>query len=178
MLLKTIWLIVFFFGAQHAKAQQIIFSENFEYKKSEPAWQRVSGNWHIADVQELRIAPAENGYRYVLCSGGPGFVRLFVDIPDTVKARRVKLSFAYYTYANGPGITVEIEFHKKAWKDGLKGKPQKIALPVKGRWMEFQKTFTIPAEANQFWVTFSESKPTGMTSKNICIDNVIVSSVR
>ena len=111
---KIVWMVAVILSAHHViKAQQIIFSENFENKALSPAWQIVSGNWHIADVEEKRIAPAENGYRYVLCSGGVGFLRLQVDIPDTIKAGNVKLSFSYYTYLKGPGATIEIEFHKK-----------------------------------------------------------------
>jgi hypothetical protein len=94
---------------QHlVNAEQIIFSENFENKPLGPSWQPISGNWHIADVQEMRIAPAENEYQYVLCASGEGFIRLLLSIPDTIKANQIKLSFSYYTYSKGPGATIEI----------------------------------------------------------------------
>src|SRR6476661_4762863 len=117
----VICLCVVLFCSPQAANTQILFSENFENKTLSSSWQPVSGHWHIADVQEMRIAPAENGYQYVLCSGGEGFIRLLVDIPDTIKASQIKLSFSYYTYSKGPGANVEVEFHKKDLKDGLKG---------------------------------------------------------
>src|SRR4051812_32583408 len=136
------------FSASQPANTQILFSENFESDTLSVAWHRVSGNWRIGDVQEMRIAPAENGYQYVLCSNEEGFIRLLVDIPGTIKATQVKLSFSYYTYSKGPDAAIEVEFHKKDLKDGLKGKMSKFNLPVKGRWIEFQKTIKIPAEAN------------------------------
>jgi hypothetical protein len=174
-----VFLIIVLLAAQHpVNAQQEIFSENFENKILSPAWQIVSGNWHIADVEEKRIAPAENGYRYVLCSGGAGFLRLQVDIPGTIGAGKVKLSFSYYTYLKGPGATMEIEFHRKDLKDGLKGKMFKTNLPVKGRWIVFQKLLTIPAGANSIWVSFYETASANKTSKAVCFDNIVLSSVR
>ncbi len=174
---KIVCLAAFIFHTLYPiKAQQILFSENFENKILSPAWQKVSGNWHIADVQELRIAPAENGYQYVLCSGGAGYLRLLVDIPDTTGVKQVKLSFSYYTYSGGPGATIEFEFHKKDLKDGLKGKMLKTNLPVKGRWIAFQKLVKIPTGADLIWINFYETNSTNKTSKTICFDNIDLSS--
>ena len=175
---KIVCLVAVFLQAQHqVKAQQLLFSEDFESKILSPAWQPVSGNWHIADVQEKRIAPAENGNQYVLSSGGAGFLRLLVDIPDTTEVKQVKESFSYYTYAKGPGAIAEIEFHEKDLKDGLKGKMLKIDLPVKGRWVVFQKLIKRPAGANRIWITFYENWPVNKTSKTVCFDNIILTSV-
>ncbi len=155
---------------------QILFSENFENDTLSLSWQPVSGNWHMGDVQEMRIAPAENGYTYVLCSNSEGFIRLVVDIPDSIKAGQIKLSFSYYTYSKGPGAMIEVEFHKKDLKDGLKGKMLKFNLPVKGRWINFQKDIKIPAEANWMWIGFSESNPVNKVPKTICFDNIVLSA--
>ena len=174
---KIVWMVAVILSAHHViKAQQIIFSENFENQILSPAWQIISGTWHIADVQDKKIAPAENGYRYVLCSGGAGFLRLQVDIPGTVKAGKVKLSFSYYTYLKGPGATIEIEFHRKDLKDGLKGKMFKTNLPVKGRWIVFQKLLNVPARADRIWATFYETGSANKTSQGVCFDNIVLSS--
>jgi hypothetical protein len=165
------------FSASQPANTQILFSENFENKILSTAWQPVSGNWHISDVQEMRIAPAENGYTYVLCANDESFIRLLVDIADTIKAGQVKLSFSYYTYSKGPGAMIEVEFHKKDLKDGLKGKMSTFHLPVKGRWIEFQKIIKIPAEANWIWIGFSETNPANKVSKTICFDNIVLSAV-
>src|SRR4029077_530336 len=77
------------FSASQPANTQILFSENFENDTLSLAWHPVSGNWHIGDVQKMRIAPAENGYRSVLCANGEAFIRLLVDIPDTIKASQV-----------------------------------------------------------------------------------------
>ena len=168
---------IFFFASQPASTQ-ILFSENFENDTLSLAWQPVSGTWHIGDVQEMRIAPAENGYTFVLCSNSEGFIRLLVDIPDTVKAGQIKLSFSYYTYSKGPGATIEVEFHKKDLKDGLKGKMSTFNLPVKGRWIEFQKIIKIPADANLIWIGFSETNSANKTSRTICFDNIVLSAIQ
>ena len=165
------------FCVQSLDAQQIIFSENFESKELGPAWQIVSGNWHIADVQQLRIAPAEDGHQYVLCSDSAGFIRLFVDIPDLASVTQIKLSFSYYTYLKGPGASIEVEFHKKHLKDGIKGKLWKANLQVKGRWIRFQKILKIPAGANTIQLVF-ELAGTGSSRKNVCFDSVTVSSLK
>ena len=122
----------------------------------------------------MRIAPAEHGFRYVLCADSTGYIRLFVDIPDSVKANQIKISFTYYTYLKGPGGTVEAEFHKKGWKDGSRGKIWKAGLPVKGRWMPFQKTLKIPAEANSVWIVFYRSP--GKPAYKLCFDTINVSA--
>jgi hypothetical protein len=174
---KTICLFLFFFMQSSVKAQKILFSDNFENKLLSAPWQTVTGNWHIAAAQELNIAPAEKENHYILSSGGPGIIRILVDIPDTIKARQVKLSFSYYTKT--PGAKVETEFHKKDLKDGLKGKLWKTAFPGKATWVNFQKTLTIPVAANLLWVTFFETaSQKNNSSETLSIDNVIVSSVR
>ncbi len=128
-------------------------------------------------MQELKIVSAVKENHYVLSSGGPGIIRIFVDIPDTVRTRQVKITFSYYTKM--PGATVEVEFHKKNLKDGLKGKLWKTAFMGKATWMNFQKTLTTPAAANLLWITFFETaSKKNNSSETICIDNVIVSAVR
>lgn len=158
------------------KAQPILFSETFEDRQLDSSWQLVSGKWHIADVQDKRIAPAEDGRQYVLSSGGGGYIYLFVDIPDSVKARQVKLSFSYYTYPGGPAPIVELDFYKKGYKDGHKGRKWKSSLSVKGRWVMFSKTFLIPKEGNRVWLTFYESPASSKTSKNVCFDNITLTA--
>src|SRR5689334_10539114 len=115
----------------HVARSQLLFSANFESGKFDSSFQLVSGNWHIADVQQLRIAPAENGRQYVLRSDSAGLIRLFVDIPLSKKTQKLKLNFFYYTYAGARGPGIETEFYKKEMKDGLRGKPTRANLPVK-----------------------------------------------
>jgi hypothetical protein len=177
------WLIICAFCAQHLSAQEFLISQNFEDRLIGPAWQVVSGNWHIADVQEMRIAPAENGFQYVLCSGGPGFIgrnliRLNVDLPDSAKATKIKLSFSYYILANAPGTTVEAEFYKKEQKDGLKGKLWQADLRVKRRWIEFQKILEIPAGANIVRIVFYGLESSGKATRIVCFDNIIISALK
>ena len=62
MLIKIILPVIILLLARISVAQKIIFSDNFEIINLDSAWQIVNGNWRIADVQELRIAPAEGGY--------------------------------------------------------------------------------------------------------------------
>jgi hypothetical protein len=181
MFRSFIYPVLFLFGlfsffGQPLYAQKIIFSENFESKTLDSSWKKLTGNWRIGDVQEMRIAPAEDGYRYVLCSDSPGYIRLFVDIPDSVKATQVKIKFSYYTYSEGPGGTVEAEFHKRGWKDGARGKLWKVRLPVKGKWTEFQKTLKIPPEANSIWIEFYRSAAS--SSKMLCFDAITISALK
>lgn len=152
---------------------QILVSENFETASLSSSWQIISGNWHIADVQQLRIAPAENGRQYVLRSDSAGLIRLFVDIPGSVKASRLQLRFSYYTYSNAHGLRIETEFYKKEMKDGLRGKPWRTNLAVKGMWTEFTKVLPLPANANSFRIVFSNprSSPKG---KSPCLDVITV----
>ena len=175
---KIFGLFVFsLFIFRSIKSQQIFFSENFERNTLDSTWHRISGNWHIADVQDKKIAPAENGNQYVLSSGGSGLLYLFVDIPATIKASQVKLSFSYYTYSKGPAPSIQFDFYKKNFKDGNKGKLWKAVLPVKGRWMTFSKILKIPAEANMVWLTFYEAPSTGKVPGSVCFDNVTLSSI-
>jgi len=171
-------LSIFVMGTGHAFAQQVIFSDNFEMPALNAAWQPSSGDWHMADVQEMRIAPAEKG-PHVLCSSRPGDMLLLVDIPDSLKATQINLSFSYYTHASGPSATIEAEFHKKGWKDGLRGKTWRTNLPVKkGQWSFFQKRLMIPKEGNVIYVTFSSGPPVGKVSKPVCFDTVVVTAFR
>jgi hypothetical protein len=118
----------------------------------------------------MRIAPAENGYQYVLCSEGPGLIRLIIDIPDTVKATKLQLQFSYYTYLKGPGASVEIEYHKREQKDGMKGKLFTASLPVRGKWVVFKKVLSIPSGANAVYLTLKTKKSTGNGPKKLCFD--------
>jgi hypothetical protein len=70
MFLKNNLIFIFSLSACCSSAQKIIFSDNFESNKIDSAWQIVTGNWRIGYVDEMRIAPSEGGYQYVLCSGG------------------------------------------------------------------------------------------------------------
>lgn len=129
---------------QVAKGQEL-FTDNFNGDSLSPQWQIINGRWHIADVQTLKIAPVENGGKNVVCSNGDGYLFLIVDIPDSVKATKIKLRFGYYNYANGPTADAEVEFHKRNLKDGIKGKLWKKTLPkAAGRWQYFEKIFLIP----------------------------------
>jgi len=53
----------------------------------------------------------------------------------------------------------------------------KFNLPVKGRWIEFQKTIKIPAEANLIWIGFSETNSANKASQKICFDNIVLSAM-
>jgi hypothetical protein len=177
------WLVICTFCFQHLSAQDTLTSQNFEDRLIGPAWQIISGNWHIGDVEEMRIAPAENGWQFVLCSGGPGFVdsnfvRLHVDLPDSSRATKIKLSFSYYILANVPGTFVTGEFCKMEEKDGLKRKTWKADLRVKGRWVEFQKILEIPAGATSARIVFYGLKSSGKTSRLVCYDNIIISALK
>src|SRR5262245_42076888 len=116
------FLILLFICSNGLKAQPI-FSDNFDSASLRPQWQIIQGNWHRADVQELRIAPAENGRQYVLRSDSAGYIQLFIDLPASSKGKKLQFSFAYYTYAKGIAPRVEAEFYKKEMKDGIGGKP-------------------------------------------------------
>ena len=170
----TISLLVVF--ADGSKAQQL-FIENFDSATLNELWQIIAGNWQRADVQDLKIAPAENGRQFVLRSDSAGLIRLFIDLPLNAKGKMLQLSFSYYTYAKGIAPQVETGFYKKQIKDGIRGKPARSALPVKGMWISHTRTFTVPADANQFRVIFSNprSSPTG---KVACFDVVSVSLLK
>ncbi len=163
-------------------AQHTLFSENFEDQVIRPTWQVVNGDWAIGDVQEMRIAPAEDGRQYVLLCSKPGYVRLMVDIPDSLHATRLRLRFAYYTFAQGPGLLLETEFQKKGWKDGLRGNPWEASLPVKsGQWSYFQKDLLIPKEGNVIWLTFSpttaSTQSESKTHKLVCLDAISITAL-
>jgi hypothetical protein len=178
-------LVAFFvLTASCSSAQKIIFSGNFENKRIDSSWQIVTGNWHIADVQEMGIAPAEGGYQYVLCSGGNGhigdnIISLIVDLPDSIRSKKIRISFSYYILANAAGTKIEGEFYQKEIKDGLRGKPWVADLFLKkGRWTVFQKILTIPAGANSVRMTFFGLESSGKTDRIVCFDNIIISSLK
>jgi hypothetical protein len=156
---------------------QQLFTENFDSAALQPQWQIITGNWHIADVQELRIAPAENCRQFVLRSDSAGYIQLFIDLPSFSKDKKLQFSFSYYTYAKGSAPRVEAEFYKKEMKDGIRGKPMTWVLPLKGMWAPYTKTLTIPTDANQFRVVFfnPRSSPAG---KAPCLDVIAVSLLK
>jgi hypothetical protein len=176
--LPAIWLLVILLCTQVAVTAQVHYSGNFENNLLDSSWQTVSGKWRIADVQDLRIAPAENGRQYVLCSDSAGIIRLFVELPDTVRSGQLKLRFSYYTYAAGAAAKVETEFHRKDLKDGIKGKPWMSALPVKGRWVVFEKLITIPSDSDILWVSFFNNATLRSKVKRVCFDALSVSVIK
>ena len=183
MFLKIILTVIFILYSQYSSAQKIIFSDYFENKQIDSSWHIITGNWHIADVQELRIAPAEGGYQHVLCSGGKGYIgdniiRLIIDLPDSSALKKIKLSFAYYILANAWGTKIEAEFHKKDLKDGLKGKIWTGNLTIKRRWTAFQKILKIPPGANAIQIVFFGLQSSGKTNRIACFDNVMISALR
>lgn len=170
------------FCVHYAAGQQVIYAANFEDKKIDSSWQIVTGNWRIGDVEELKIAPAESGRRYVLMSGqgyaDDNVIRLFVDLPDSLKAKKIKLSFSYYILANVVGTKIESEFYQKEIKDGLRGRLWVDFLyRKKGRWSYYQKTLTVPAGANEARIVFFGFK-SEMKDMIICFDNLVVSALK
>jgi hypothetical protein len=159
-------------------AQKRFFHESFESKTLDTHWQSIRGNWQITSVQDMRIGPAENGNEFVLSSGEPGLIRLIVDIPDTIHAKKLRLQFAYYTYSKGTEASLEIEFHKRDQKDGIKGKLIKTGLSPKGRWSTFQKDLTIPAGANSLYLVFEANKKNASVSKKVCFDVITISALK
>lgn len=183
MVLKKFLLIIFILDSCYSAAQKIIFKDNFENKKLDSAsWKNVTGNWLIGDVQNLRIAPAENGYRYALLAGdqvGDNNISLFVNLPDSLRAKKIKLSFSYYILANLKGTKIEVEFYQKEMKDRLRPISWVYFLyRAKGRWSVFQKTLTIPAGANQARIIFYGFQSSGMKDRIVCYDNVVISTLK
>ena len=161
----------------HGLQAQRLFHENFDSATLSPQWQIITGNWHRADVQDLKIAPAENGRQYVLRSDSAGFIQLFIDLPATSKGKKIQLGFQYYTYASGSAPQVETEFYKKEMKDGIRGKPSKYTLPLKGMWSPFTETLIIPADANQFRIVFFNPRNSS-AGKAPCLDVISVSLLK
>jgi hypothetical protein len=163
-------------GAGKLQGRQL-FTDNFDSSSLKPQWQIINGNWHIADVQDLRIAPAENGREFVLRSDSAGAIRLFVDLPPSSKSKKLRFSFSYYTYAKGKAPRIEAEFYKKEMKDGKRGKSMIWILPVKGMWAPYTKTLIVPADANQFRVVFFNPRSPA-TGKAPCLDVIAVSVLK
>lgn len=177
-------IVLFIFIPFYSGAQKIIFSENFQDEKMNEYWQIVTGNWKICSVDDMRIAPAEGGFQYVLCSGNKGdaegqIVRLFVDLPDSIKKyKKITLSFYYYFTANAAKAKVETEFYQKEMKDGTRGKLWSASLPyVKGRWSRVKRTFTIPKNSNQFRIVFSEILASLQKNSIVCFDNFVIAAL-
>jgi hypothetical protein len=158
------------------KAQQL-FTDNFDSAALKSQWQIITGNWHIADVQELRIAPAENGRQFVLRSDSAGYIQLFIDLPRSSRSKKLRFSFSCYTYSKGNAPRIEAAFYKKEMKDGIRGKPMTWLLTVKGMWWPYTKTLTIPADANQFRVVFFNPRSSA-TGKAPCLDVIGVSLLK
>ena len=185
MPLKNILLLIFIFNAHFSVAQKTIFSNGFEDKQVDSTrWQKVTGNWRVEGVDDLRIAPAENGYRYVLCSGGKDYagdqiIRLTLDLPDSLKATKIKLSFSYYILADASGTKIEAEFYQKEIKDG-RSAPLWVDLlhRAKGRWKYYKQTLNIPAKANIAYITFFGLKSSGVKDKIVCFDNIVISALK
>jgi hypothetical protein len=178
---KTILFLFLVICVRHSAAQKILFSDSFENKSIDSSWQVVTGNWHIGDVQEMRIAPAEGGHQYVLCSGHNGnasdnMIRLIVDLPDSLQQKKITLSFYYYSMVNASGSKLEGEFYQKEIKDGLRGKPWSAGLPLKkGRWIFFQQKLIVPKKANSLRVVFYGLESSGKKDPIVCFDNILVS---
>ena len=170
-------LLVLLLFTQLTATAQVIYSGNFENSVLDSSWQTVSGTWRIADVQVLRIAPAENGRQYVLCSDSAAVIRLFVDLPADLRSGQLKLRFSYYTYAAGAAAKMEAAFHRRDLKDGMKGKPWTTILPVKGRWVVFEKLIRIPEGSDVLWVSFINNSNTKSKVKQVCFDTLSVSAI-
>jgi hypothetical protein len=175
MIQKVSFLLFIWLYSLNANAQSI-YSANFESSILDSAFQPITGNWHIDDVQQLRIAPAENGRQFVLRSDSAGLIQLFIDVPISQKSAKLKFSFSYYTFSQSHGPRFETEFYKKEMKDGLRGKPTRTNLPVKGMWSTYSKTFTIPPDANHFRIFFIN--PRSSKAKAPCFDAITVSLVK
>jgi hypothetical protein len=169
-------LVIFILLFSGSANSQLLYSANFESATLDSTFQPITGNWHIADVQQLRIAPAENGRQFVLRSDSAGHIQLFIDVPISKKPAKLKFSFSYYTYAQSHGPRFETEFYKKEMKDGLRGKSTKTNLPVKGMWTVYSKIFTIPPDANNFRIIFNN--PRSSKEKAPCFDAITVSLVK
>lgn len=178
MLLKKFIPVSLILCVQLSSAQKPFFSENFDSKKMDSSWQIISGNWHIGDVDEMRIAPAEGGYRYVLCTDNKNnkadnLIRLFVDLPDSLRLKMIKLSFYYYFNEGSIGSTIEGEFYQKEIKDGLRGRPWTTRLSSgKRRWTLFQKILRVPANTNSLRLVFTVPAFPGKKDKIACFDNL------
>lgn len=175
-MIQKIPLVIFILLYTLNANSQLIYSANFESATLDSAFQPISGNWYIADVQQLRIAPAENGRQFVLRSDSAGLIQLFIDVPISQKSAKLKFGFSYYTYAQSHGPRFETEFYKKEMKDGIRGKPTRTNLPVKGMWTVYSKIFTIPPDANSFRVIFNN--PHSSKAKAPCFDAITVSLVK
>ena len=184
MLLKNILPLIFIFYAHYSAAQKTIFSNGFENKQFDSSQlQTITGNWRVEGVDDLRIAPAEKGYRYVLCSGGKDYVgkqmiRLVIDLPDSLKAKKIKLSFSYYILADASGIKIEAEFYQKEIKD-RRSAPLWVNFlhRAKGRWKYYKQTLNIPAKANSAYITFFALKSSGVKDRIVCFDNIVISAL-
>lgn len=55
MFFKKVLPVIFFLHANLSSAQKIIFSNNFEGKQLDSAWQIITGNWGMGDMKQLRI---------------------------------------------------------------------------------------------------------------------------
>jgi hypothetical protein len=185
MLLKNILPLIYIFCVHNSAAQKTIFSDGFEDKQVDSIrWQNVTGNWRVEGVDDLRIAPAENGYRYVLCSGGKDYVgdqiiRLIIDLPDSLEPTKIKLSFSYYILADVSGTKIEAEFYEKEIKDG-RSAPLWVDFlhRAKGRWKDYRQTLNIPAKANVAYITFFGLKSSGVKDRIVCFDNIVISALK
>jgi hypothetical protein len=183
MWLKSILLLLLISNTAYLSAQRVLHSQGFESNQLDSSWHSIMGNWRIEKVDDLRIAPAENGYRHVLCSGGKGYIgenliRLIFNFPDTIRSRKMKISFSYYILANAPGTKIEAEFYQKEKIDGLRGKVVVADLPrMRGRWARFQKTLQVPARANSLRIVFFGLESSGKQDRIVCFDDIKISSL-
>jgi hypothetical protein len=176
--LKLFCLLVLLFAFATTSCAQRIFFENFGNKTLSEAWHKISGDWKIESVQDMKIAPAENGNEFVLCGQSDALIRLIVNIPDSVRASKIRFRFSYYTYSKGASASLEIEFHKRQQKDGAKGKLFKTALPVKGKWATFEKQLPIPSGANSVYLVFQVNKATAKGLNKVCFDVITISALK
>jgi hypothetical protein len=172
---RLLLILLFICSLQSVQAQKVIFEEHFKDSLLQDRWQGNTGNWHIDNVEDRRIAPIDKEIN-MLCSGGTGSIRLSVNIPDSIKAKKIILSFYYYTYSKGPAGSLDLHFLDRNLKNGHKGSRWKANLPVIGRWHPFRRTITVPAAANNIELTFKVAASS--TSKSICFDMIKISAIQ
>jgi hypothetical protein len=163
----------------HLPPERLLFADNFEEQRLSSSWQMISGGWQIRDVSELRIAPAEDGYRSVLMAQiepkEQHQIRLTIPLHDTLQGRKLQFTFAYYIKSSASEIRISGEYNRTGIKDGLRGKPWSLRLRrLAGRWGYHKQLLTVPPGANVLQIVFSGPTPSLRKNEFVCFDNVML----
>lgn len=160
---KIILLLSLYLVNTNTFSQNIIFQDNFEKGKLNPAWKFSNGPlWYVANLESKGIKPPPGGNNFALAgnfnmrnSGYMGHTdaKITIDIPVINNYSQVplQLNFNYWVYSKGSKGIVSILFLKNSG-DSINS-VNFAELTEKLNWDLFNQKFIVPKETSVIRLT-------------------------